>query len=131
MSHTMPTPDELLEIYTDIALQIDQVNPQKQAEIDKVIPREVKDQLEDIEAEFEPELANLAAKKKMVEDQLKYEVVNSGVKKIEGSVFTATMVRGRTTWDTKVLDSIAQFVPQVKTARKVGEPSVRITTNKR
>jgi hypothetical protein len=66
----------------------------------------------------------------MVEDQLRYEVVNAGLKKIEGSTYTATLVKGRTTWDTKVLESIAQFVPQVKTAKKVGEPSVRIALNK-
>ena len=128
---SMPTPDELLAIYTDIALQIDQVKANKQDVIDQILPKSVRDQLDDVEAEFEADLANLSAKQKMVEDQLRYSVINAGVKKVEGAIYSATLVKGRTTWDTKTLEGMIALVPQIQVARKTGDPSVRITLNKR
>jgi len=126
----MPTPEELLELYTDTVLRIDQETANKQALIDQVIPQEVKDRIAEINDEFDPILAGLQTMKKTVEDQLRYEVVNSGVKKVQGNTFTATLVKGRTTWDTKILDGMVALVPQIEVARKTGDPSVRITANR-
>ncbi len=130
-STTMPTPDKLLEIYTDLTLQIDQANAKKKEMIDQAIPQEVKDQLDDIDAEINPYLEDMRAKQKMVEDQLRYSVINAGVKKVEGAIYSATLVKGRTTWDTKTLEGMIALVPQIQVARKTGDPSVRITLNKR
>lgn len=130
-SATMPTPDKLLEIYTDLTLQIDQANAKKKEMIDQAIPQEVKDQLDDIDAEINPYLEDMRAKQKMVEDQLRYSVINAGVKKVEGAIYSATLVKGRTTWDTKTLEGMIALVPQIQVARKTGDPSVRITLNKR
>jgi hypothetical protein len=127
----MPTPDKLLEIYTDLTLQIDQANAKKKEMIDQAIPQEVKDQLDDIDAEINPYLEDMRAKQKMVEDQLRYSVINAGVKKVEGAIYSATLVKGRTTWDTKTLEGMIALVPQIQVARKTGDPSVRITLNKR
>lgn len=130
-STTMPTPDKLLEIYTDLTLQIDRANAKKKEMIDQAIPQEVKDQLDDIDAEINPYLEDMRAKQKMVEDQLRYSVINAGVKKVEGAIYSATLVKGRTTWDTKTLEGMIALVPQIQVARKTGDPSVRITLNKR
>ena len=130
-STTMPTPDKLLEIYTDLTLQKDQAYAKKKEMIDQAIPQEVKDQLDDIDAEINPYLEDMRAKQKMVEDQLRYSVINAGVKKVEGAIYSATLVKGRTTWDTKTLEGMIALVPQIQVARKTGDPSVRITLNKR
>lgn len=127
---TMPTPEKLLEMYTDLILQMDQVKADKQHVIDQILPKSVRDQLDDVEAEFETDLASLRAKQKMVEDQLRHTVINTGVKKVQGSTYTATLVKGRTSWDTKTLEGMVALVPQIEVARKIGNPSVRITMNK-
>lgn len=127
----MKTNAELLEMYTDLVLMTDQARADKQAQIDKVITPEIKEQLDDIEAEFAPTFQRLEEKKTMVESQLKAMIIAAGERKVAGTQYTATLIMGRTTWDTKTLEGMIALVPQIEVARKTGDPSVRITANKR
>jgi hypothetical protein len=58
------------------------------------------------------------------------ESVIAGGESVKGEFLHAVYVKGRTTWETKLLDGFAAAHPEILQFRKVGEPSVTIRSSK-
>jgi uncharacterized protein YeaC (DUF1315 family) len=121
----MPTPNELLEEYTDIVLRKSDIESKKQAVIDTIITPEIKQRLEDVDAEFAPALDKMSLDLSMKESELKGAVVQEG-QTVKGTTHMAVYVKGRVSWDTKMLDGLALVMPQLAEAKTIGSPSVSI-----
>lgn len=92
---------------------------------DKAIPEEVEAALADIDAEFSPKLDAIAEKIAALEANAKAAVLAEGAT-VKGGALQAVYTKGRVTWDGKKLDGMMSLIPQLKDARKEGEPSVSI-----
>ena len=61
----------------------------------------------------------------MLKADIEADVIQKG-ESVKGARFTAVYVKGRVTWDTKMLDGMMSLIPQLADARKQGEPSAQI-----
>ena len=116
---------ELLDKYTDIVLKRSDLEGKKQQVIDTIITPEIKQQLQDIEAEFAPLFQALTMEFADVEVQLKNAVIETG-QTVRGTTHMAVYAKPRISWDTKMLDGLAMLIPQVNEAKTIGQPSVSI-----
>lgn len=114
-----------LNLIAEYNAQIDVANMDKQTLIDQVLTPEIKAKIAEIEAEFagktEAANANIAALTK----EVKGMVILAG-ESIKADHLHAIFVKGRTSWDTKVLDRYANAHPEILIARLEGDPSVSI-----
>ncbi len=90
-----------------------------------VIPIEVKEKLNEIDAEFSPRLEAIAAERAQLEAEIRNDVMISG-ESAAGDVYRASYVKGRVSWNTEALDGYALTHPEINICRKEGAPSVRI-----
>jgi hypothetical protein len=98
---------------------------EKKTAIEKAFPQEVRNKIVEIESDFiEKELAT-NAKIAELEEDIRVAVLNTG-STIRGKTMMAVWSKGRVTWDSKVLEGMMVFVPELKSARKEGQPSVSI-----
>ena len=116
---------EKIERYSDLGVGIDLAEQEKKALIDSVTPPEVKDKIDEIKAEFTDKIEAMSDERRTLEAEIKGEVLATG-RTIKGNVHAFTFTKGRTSWDTKLLDGYAVAHPELEVARKVGEPSVSI-----
>lgn len=85
----------------------------------------VKTQLAELDAEFEPMIADTQAKVTEREQTVRERVLTEG-KSIKGARLMAVWSKGRVSWDTKKLDGLMIALPQLKECRTEGQPSVSI-----
>ena len=116
---------ELLNEYSNNLAGIDLLNGNKQELIDKVIPPEIKAQLDEIEAEFTPVFANINTRNQELIDTIKAEVVAAG-ETVSGEFHQAVYMKGRTSWDSKSLEGYAAAHPEILQFKTIGSPSVSI-----
>lgn len=116
---------DYLNEYSDNLAGIDMLNGNKQALIDSVLTPEIKEKLAEIEAEFAPRIDELNARNQALIDTIKGEVLLTGQTLI-GDFHQAVYMKGRVSWDSKVLERLAAFVPSIELARSEGAPSVSI-----
>lgn len=89
------------------------------------ILKQVAPQLEAIDAEFEGRLLELGDQVASLETSV-CAAVKLHAQSVKGEQLHAVYSKGRTTWDGKKLDGMMALIPQLKEARKEGEPSVSI-----
>jgi phage host-nuclease inhibitor protein Gam len=116
---------DLLNEYSDNLVGINSLAAEKQALIDQVLTPEIKEQLAEIEAEFNPKVDALNQRNQALIDTIKGEVLAVG-QTLNGTFHQAVFTKGRVSWDTKALDGYAVAHPEVATFRKEGAPSVSI-----
>lgn len=114
-----------IEEYSKLSAGIDDIQAQKQALIDSVLTPEIKEQLAEIDAEFDPKIAELNMTLRIMEEQIKEVVITAG-QTIKGSMHQFVFSKPRVTWDTKGLDGYAAAHPEIERFRKVGSPSVSV-----
>jgi len=117
-----------LDQLAEFQAQLDVLNMEKQrliAEVTPVMPPEVKQKLDDIEAEFRDKSIGAVLAQAALEAVIKAEVKVLG-KSVKGTVLHAVWVKGRTSWDTKKLEGLMMVIPQVAEAKTEGEPSVSL-----
>ena len=85
----------------------------------------MREQLETIEAEYQPKLDALRVKLKSLEDEVKERVLNTG-STLKGNVVMAVYRKGSTKWDEKHLERLAAEYPRILEAKVEGKPSVAI-----
>jgi hypothetical protein len=91
-----------------------------------VIPVEIKEKLDDINAEYSPKLEAISTERATLEAEIRNDVMVSG-QSVKGEVYNASYVNGRTSWDTKALDGYAAVHPEILQFKTVGAPTVRIS----
>jgi hypothetical protein len=94
---------------------------QRRAEILKAVQTE----LEAVEAEYVPLLETASERMAALEAEIKAAVAEAGQSVKHGNI-QAVYARGRTTWDTKGLNSYAAQHPEINDYRREGKPSVSI-----
>ena len=95
------------------------------AEIDTILTPEIKEMVDGINLKWEEATLNLTTAIAELEDEIKTDVLAAG-ESIKGERLMAVWNKGRVSWDGKLLDGMAKIIPQLETARKVGEPTVSI-----
>ena len=118
-----------LDQLAEYQAQIDLVTIDKRAAIDSVLTPEIKAALDDIEAEFAGRVEEASAKIESLKAEIKDAVIAHG-STVKGCAMQAVYSKPRVSWDTKMLDGLAMVIPQVASARRTGEPSVSIRSNK-
>jgi hypothetical protein len=95
----------------------------KQSAVDKVLPAEVKAELEAIDLEFDGMLATVDEQIERAKEQIRPLVV-AQASTVKSRYLSAIYNRGRITYDTDALDKYAQSHPEILQYRKVGFPTV-------
>ncbi len=113
--------DQLAEFY----FQKDAINLRKQEVIDGVMTAEIKEKLAEIESEFAIQSEGVDRNIADLTEKVKAAVIENG-ESVKGASLHAVYSKGRVSWDTKKLEGIMMVIPQIKDARKEGDPSVTI-----
>lgn len=116
---------ELLEKLTEAYAQRDVLNIDHAQARDNAIPDEVEAVLADIDTEYQPKLDVISEKIAQLEEQAKAAVLVEG-ESVKAGALHAVYSKGRISWDGKKLDGMMSLIPQLKAARKEGEPSVTL-----
>ena len=116
---------EKLDRLAELDAHLDMVLLDKEALKQSVIPAEVKQQLRDIDFEYDPKLEAISQERAQLEAEVRNDVMVSG-QSIKGETYRASYVLGRTSWDTAALDGYAAVHPEIAQFKKLGAPTVRI-----
>ena len=117
--------NDYLAEYEDVYLRLSDLQSELEKARKDAIPQEVREQLETIEAEYQPKLDALQEKLKSLEDEVKEQVLNT-CSTLKGNVVMAVYRRGSTKWDEKHLERLAAEYPRILEAKVEGKPSVAI-----
>ena len=117
--------NDYLTKYEDVYLRLSDMQAEMEKARQDAIPQEVREQLETIEAEYQPKLDALREKLKSLEDEVKERVLNTG-STLKGNVVMAVYRKGSTKWDEKHLERLAAEYPRILEAKVEGKPSVPI-----
>ena len=117
--------NDYLAEYEDVYLRLSDMQAELEKARQDAIPPEVREQLETIEAEYQPKLDALQEKLKSLEDEVKEQVLNTG-STLKGNFVMAVYRKGSTKWDEKHLERLAAEYPRILEAKVEGKPSVAI-----
>jgi hypothetical protein len=116
---------EKLDQLSDYQAQRDLIAIRKQELVDTIYTPEIKAKLAEIDTEFQTQYEGVDANIAKLTDEIKADVIKDGAT-VKGTNLMAVFSKGRVTWDGKKLDGMMSLIPQLKDARKEGEPSVSI-----
>lgn len=97
----------------------------KQDAWERVMTPELRQQLADIDAEFADKSSAVDEKIADLSDSIRIQVGALGCS-VKGQFLHAVWMKGRESWDGKLLAGFAIAHPEILTARKVGEPTVSL-----
>jgi len=117
--------NDYLAEYEDVYLRLSDLQSELEKARKDAIPQEVREQLETIEAEYQPKLDALQEKLKSLENEVKELVLSAGAT-LKGNVVMAIYRKGSTKWDEKHLERLATEYPRILEAKVEGKPSVAI-----
>lgn len=113
--------EQLLEKLTEAYARRDLLNIDKK----NAVPADVQKVLNEIAAEFDPQIHDVESKIAELEEQAKQAVLQEG-DTVRGGALQAVYSKPRITWDSKQLDGLMIVIPELAQARRVGQPSVSI-----
>lgn len=118
----------LVEIYETTRRDADQVRKLYEERRDLILAY-VKEDLDALAAEMQPflDISELAARES--EEAARKAVMSIG-ETVEGETVQFIYVKSKTTWDGAMLQGMAKIIPELESAKKVGEPSVSIRRKK-
>ena len=111
--------------YEDVYLRLSDMQSELERARQDAIPPEVREQLETIEAEYQPKLDALREKLKSLEGIVKQLALDLEIT-LKGNVVMAVYRKGSTKWDEKHLERLATEYPRILEAKVEGKPSVAI-----
>ena len=120
---TMTTTSEKLDQLSEFQAQQAVLYPRRQEKIDAILTPDQLKQIADIEAEFATQAAAVVENIDRLTEEIKAETLAAG-DTIKGTHLMAVWGKGRTTWDSKLLEGMSRLIPQLNDARKTGEPTV-------
>jgi hypothetical protein len=116
---------EKLDILADLQAEADALRLKKEEILQTVLTPEIKQSIADIDAEFLPRFEGIHNGIAKYTAEIEAEILAAG-ESVKGAYLHAVYTRGRTTWDTKMIEAYSQDHPEVLRARKEGKPSVSI-----
>jgi len=114
-----------LDRLAGLQAQEDLLRLKKQELINEILTAEIKEQINAVEVEFEPEFQTINNNIDVLSKAIKEEVIGLG-ESVKGSVLQAVYAKGRVTWDNKGLGGYVISHPELNQFKKVGDPSVSI-----
>ena len=120
----MNTQEKLNRLY-ELRTAVSDTESKKQAEIDTILTPGILAHIEEIRKKWDDTTESMVSEIAELEAEIKADVLNGG-ETVKGDKLMATWNKGRVSWDGKLLDGMAKIIPQLETARKVGEPTVTI-----
>lgn len=124
----MNTEEKLDRLY-ELKTAMTETEERKQAEIDMILTPEILAQVEEIRKKWADTTESMTAEISELEADIKADVLSCG-ETVKGARLMAVWNKGRVSWDGKKLDGMRALIPQLDTARKVGEPTVTIRETK-
>jgi len=116
---------EMLEQLSEFYAQLDVLQLQKADLLDTVMPPEIKQAVEDVNAEFADKETAVRENMADLEAQVKQAVIDDG-ETAKGGVLQAVFNKGRVSWDSRKLEGLMIAFPKLQEARKQGNPYVAI-----
>ena len=116
---------EMLEQLSEFYAQLDVLQLQKADLLDTVMPPEIKQAVEDVNAEFADKETAVRENMADLEAQVKQAVIDDG-ETAKGGVLQAVFNKGRVSWDSRKLEGLMIAFPKLQDARKQGNPYVAI-----
>jgi len=104
--------------------EISKADAERKAKRDAILAL-VQDQLDEVDTEYRDILGAMQSSRSKLESDIKSSVIQFGAS-VKATYLHAVYVKGRVTWDTKMLDGLMIAFPQLIEARKEGDPSVTI-----
>jgi hypothetical protein len=114
-----------LDVLADYKAQADLLAIEKKQLLEAAMPTEVRQRMEEIEAEFSDKGKAVSENSSALEAEIKKAVVELGAS-VKGHYLHAVYAKGRVTWDSKTLDKFIVQYPEIGVARNEGEPSVSL-----
>ena len=93
--------------------------------IQELIPSEIKLEIEQLKARFQPKLDDARKDILLLEEDIKEYVVTVG-ETLKGTDHMFVYAKGRVSWDTKSLEGYAKAHPELLVFRSEGKPSVSV-----
>ena len=115
---------EKLEKYSELQAQSDVIRLKKEELRNSVLTPEIRQALQEIDDEFHSPETTLKEQITTIRNEIIKEVKTLG-KSVKGGTFQAVYSNGRTTWNTKALESYLNEIEK-KAFKITGEPSVSI-----
>ncbi len=98
----------------------------KQNSIDDILTDEIIKKLDTVDLEWKSLLEEANENVGLLTDEIKVIVLEHGASVKNDAGYSATFVRGRTSWDTKALNGYAAAHPEIEQFKKTGNPTVRL-----
>lgn len=114
-----------LDRLAELRAQKDLLRIEKQKLVESVLTPEIKTQLAEIDAEFDPQFESVDSKASEIEARIKEEVVAHG-ETIKGTALQAVYSKGRISWDSRGLNGYLVDHPELNQFKKQGKPSISI-----
>lgn len=116
---------QMLEELSEYYAQLDVLALQKSDLLDTVMPPEIKQAIEDVNAEFADKESAVRENMADLEARVKQAVIDDG-ETVKGGVLQAVFNKGRVSWDNKKLEGLMIAFPKLAEAKKQGDPYVAI-----
>lgn len=114
---------EKLDQLDNLQCLVDTLKIAYQQKRDDAIPDEVEAILADIDAEYLPQLDAVEQKIILLEAEIRTETLTAG-ETVKGKHLMAIWNKGRVSWDSRKLEGMMALIPQLKEARKEGQPTI-------
>ena len=115
---------DALQTLSELYAQRDLLNSEIETKRREIL-RAVQAELDALEEETAPMIEAISNKIATAEVQAKEAVIQKG-ESVKGYGLHLVYTQGRVTWETKILDWLVAFYPEIGKARKVGAASVSI-----
>lgn len=115
--------EELLNKIAEVKAYLDVMRLEYDKKRLEIIPKEIQEQLADLESEFQGTKDVATGEIINLEAQVRNAVLEHG-KTVKGKSIQAVYVSGKVSWDTKALTGYAVVHPEIEQLKKTGEPSV-------
>ena len=115
--------EDLIEKYADLIERQTFLTESLNELLERTIPAEVKAQLEEIKAEYQPMIEQAQTALAETKAEIEEKVIKTAFT-WKGTRFMAVWNKGRETWDGKALDGFAMAHPEILQAKKIGNPTV-------
>ena len=116
---------KMLEQLSEYYAQLDSLALQKADLLDTVMPPEIKQAIEDVNAEFAGKEQAVRDNMAELEAQVKQAVIEMQTS-VKGGALQAVFNKGRVSWDSRKLEGLMIAFPKLAEARKQGDPYVAI-----
>lgn len=114
-----------LNAMSEIDVELEKINMEKERMIDSVLTPEIRQQLQDIEAEFSDKQVSAKDRRNAMEILVRNGVVGLG-QSVVANRLQAVFTKGRYSWDKKVFDKLVKKYPEIEEIRTQGDPFVSI-----